>query len=268
MNNLKVFISVDMEGITGVTKWTETNVGQHDYEYYRTLMTQEANAAIEGAIAAGATEIVVRDAHDSGCNLIPDKLHRYAKLIRSWSDGPLSMMEGIDRGFDAALLIGYHAKANTPNAVLKHTMSLCISDLRVNGVSLSEGAWNALIAGYYGVPIAFVSGDEAVCDYSRELLGDIETVAVKEGLGVATLNLHPSVAQEQIRQGVTKALSQVDKYKPFTFAPEYFLEITFTQEDRAARGQWYPGAERVDANTVGFRSSDFFECMRFFHLVG
>lgn len=267
MKSLKVFISVDMEGITGVTKWTETNVGQHDYEYYRTLMTQEANAALEGAIAAGATEIVVRDAHDSGCNLIPDQLHRDAKLIRSWADGPLSMMEGIDRGFDVALLVGYHAKANTPNAALKHTMSLRIADLRVNGVSLSEGTWNALIAGHYGVPIAFVSGDKAVCDYSRELLGDIETVAVKEGLGVATFNLHPSVAQEQIRQGVIKALSQVDKYKPFTLAPGFFIEIAFTQEERAARGQWYPGAVRVDTNTVGFRTNDFFECMRFFHFV-
>lgn len=267
MKDLRVFISVDMEGITGVTKWSETNIGEHDYEYYRTLMTKEANAAIEGAIAAGATEIVVRDAHDSGCNLIPDQLHRDAKLIRSWSDGPLSMMEGIDLGFDAAVLIGYHAKANTPNAALKHTMNLRISDLRVNGVSLSEGAWNASIAGYYNVPVVFVSGDKAVCDYSREILGDLETVAVKEGLGVATLNMHPSVAQEQIRQGVTRALSQVEKYKPFTLASEYFVEISFTQEDRAARGQWYPGAERVDANTVGFRSNDFFECMKFFNFV-
>lgn len=268
MKNLSVFISVDMEGITGVTKWDETNIGKHDYEYYRRLMTKEANAAIEGALAAGATNIVVRDAHDSACNLIPDELNPAARLLRNWSGGLLSMMEGIDQGFDAAVLIGYHAKANTPNAVLKHTMSTRISDLRVNGISLSEGTWNALIAGHYEVPVVFISGDKAVCDYTQEILGNVETVAVKEGLGTATLNLHPSLAQEMIRVGVAKALENRANYKPYKLLPEYSIEVTFTAEELAARGQWYKGAVRVDSNTIKYCCNDFYECMRFFHFVG
>lgn len=267
MSKLKVFISVDMEGITGVTKWDETDIGKQDYEYFRHLMTQETNAAIEGALEAGATEILVRDAHDSACNLFPDELHPEARLIRNWSNGPLSMMEGIDRSFDAAVLVGYHAKANTPNAILKHTMNLKISDLRVNGVSLSEGGWNALIAGYFGVPVVFVSGDKAICDYSHELFGQVETVAVKEAIGTASVNMHPSKARALIRQGVTRALLQRDVYRPFSLGPEYVVEIAFTEEQRAARGQWYPGAQRIDSNTISFRSREFVDCLRFFDFV-
>ncbi|MGZ5425397.1 MAG: M55 family metallopeptidase, partial [Candidatus Aminicenantales bacterium] len=118
---LKVFISVDMEGISGLIAWDETSQGGPDYPLFRRLMTEEANAAIAGALDAGATEIVVRDGHDSARNILPDLLRPEARLIREWNS-PLSMMEGIDKTFDAVVFIGFHARAGTPNAVLKHTM--------------------------------------------------------------------------------------------------------------------------------------------------
>lgn len=267
MDKLKVFISVDMEGITGVTKWNETEVGKHDYEYFRQVMTRETNAAIEGALAAGATEVIVRDAHDSACNLLPEELNPEAKLVRNWSGGIYGMMECIDSSFDAVVFIGNHAKANTPNSVLKHTMSVQITDLRVNGVSLPEAGWNALLAGYHGVPVVFVSGDRAICDYCSKLFPGVETVAVKDALGVASINLHPAKARELIKVGVTRALMNRHLCKPYTLGPEYFVEIEFSNEEKAHRGQWYPGAERVNERTVGYRSKDFNACMRFFDFV-
>ena len=117
----KILISVDMEGITGVTHWEETSRTGKDYELIRRLMTHEASAAVEGALAAGATEIVVRDAHGSARNILPDLLNENAKLLRNWSGGPKSMMEGIDETFHAVVFIGYHAKAGTPDAMLEHT---------------------------------------------------------------------------------------------------------------------------------------------------
>jgi len=183
---------VDMEGITGVAVFDETGKPDDDYDKFRKIMTEETNAAVEAAIEAGATEIVVKDAHGSARNILPDLLHKDAKLLRNWSDGPLLMMEGIDASFDAAMFVGYHAKAQTPNAPMKHTMSArTIADFRINGISMAEASLNALIAGMFDVPVIFISGDKAICDYSKSTFKKIETVAVKEGIGKAILSIHP-----------------------------------------------------------------------------
>jgi D-amino peptidase len=263
---LKVFISVDMEGITDIINWKETNPGD-DYEYYRKLMTLEANAAIEGSLDAGATEIIVRDSHASARNIIPDLLNEKAKLIREWSAGPLSMMEGIDSSFDAVIFIGYHAKAMTAHAALNHTMEGAILDLKVNDISLSEAGWNALIAGFYNVPVVFLSGDKAICDQSIDLFKEIEIVSVKEAYGESSLNLHPEVAKRKIRSGVKKALSNLKKYKPFILRPPLTIQIDFKNENRAFHGSWYPGAKRVGSYGVSFTSDDFFDLLRFFMLA-
>ena len=267
-DNMKVYISVDMEGICGVTKWHETNRGEADYEYFRALMTREASAAVEGALAAGASEVVVRDAHDSGCNILPDELHPEARLIRSWSGGLLSMMEGLDATYSAAVFIGYHAKANTRNAILKHTMSLSIADLRVNGVSLPEAGWNALIAGVFQVPVVFVSGDEALCQQASTLLGHVDTLAVKAAIGAASVNRSPAWARENISLGVKKALLSLGDFKPFDLGSPCEVEIEFREEEGAERGSWYPGARRLNNTTVALTATDFMDALRFYHFVG
>ena len=261
---LKVFISVDMEGISGVIHWEDVSRSGKDYSLFRKLMTQETNAAIEGALEAGATEILVRDSHGSARNILPDLLHHEAVLIRDWSGGPLSMMEGIDKTFDAVIFIGYHARANTPNAVLKHTMTGAIYDVVLNGKKMPEAGINAFIAGNFGVPIALIAGDLAICKQAKELFGNVETVAVKEGIGNAAKMLHPKKAQDLIRKKTTEALKRLKDFKPFKFKPPYKMEVTFKDEERAESASWIPGAKRSGNTSVSFTSNDFMEVLKFF----
>ena len=262
---LKVFISADMEGVSGLIHWDETGAPGADYGLFRKLMTAEANAAIAGALDAGATEIVVRDAHDSARNILPDALRPEARLIREWN-GPLSMMEGIDKTFDAVVFVGNHARAGTPNAVLKHTMSLSLYDVILNGVRLPEAGWNAAIAGYFDVPVVFLSGDAAICRQIREIIGDIETVAVKDGIGKAASMINPIKAQDMIQKGVAAALRNLKAYKPYKPSPPYRLEIVFTDENLALRASWVPGAERTGERSVAFASNDFMDIIKYFRL--
>ena len=263
---LKVFISVDMEGVSGLIHWDETEEGGADYPLFRKLMTAEANAAIAGALDAGATEIVVRDAHGSARNILPDLLRPEARLIREWNS-PLSMMEGIDRTFDAVVFIGYHARAGTPNAVLKHTMSLSLFDVILNGVRVPEAAWNAAIAGYFDVPVVFLSGDSAIGRQIQEIIGPIETVAVKEGMGPAASMVHPVKSQEMIQKGVAAALRNLKATKPYKPAAPYKLEIVFTDENLARRASLVPGATRTGERSVAFTSSDLLEIVADFSLA-
>jgi len=263
---LKVFISVDMEGISGLINWDETSQGGPDYPLFRRLMTEEANAAIAGALDAGATEIVVRDAHDSARNILPDELREEARLIREWN-GPLSMMEGIDTTFDAVVFIGNHARAGTPNAVLKHTMSLSLFDVILNGVRLPEAAWNAAIAGYFDVPVVFLSGDSAVCKQIQEIIGPIETAAVKDGMGPAASMIHPRKAREMIKKGVAAGLRNLKAYKPYKPSAPYKLEIVFTDENLARRASLIPGVDRTGERSVAFNSGDFMEIIKYFRLA-
>src|SRR5919109_4241892 len=197
---LKVFISVDMEGLAGVVASADVSPGAPDYSHFRTIMAGETNAAIEGAFRAGATDVLVRDSHGDKRNLLPSDVDPRARLLRGQSSGPKNMMEGIDSAFDAVVFIGYHAKAGTPNAILEHTSTGNVVDISINGVSLPEGGYNALTAGLYGVPVVFIAGDRAVVDQARALLGPIGAVAVKEEIGgEAALGMSPKRAQEEIR---------------------------------------------------------------------
>jgi len=263
---LKVFISVDMEGVAGLIHWDETSEGGADYPLFRRLMTEETNAAIAGALDAGATEIVVRDSHGSARNILPDLLRPEARLIREWNS-PLSMMEGIDKSFDAVVFVGYHARAGTPDAVLKHTMSLSLYDVILNGVRMPEGAWNAAIAGHFDVPVVFLSGDSAIGKQIKEIIGPIETVAVKKGLGPAASMLHPVKAREMIQKGVAAALRNLKAYKPYKPAAPYKLEIVFTDENQARRAAQVPGIERTGERTVAYASNDLMDIVLYFSLA-
>jgi D-amino peptidase len=262
--DLKVFISVDMEGISGVVTSEECSRSGQDYGLFRRIMTQETNAAVEGAIAAGATEIWVRDSHGSARNILPDLLHEKAILVRDWAGGPMVMMDGVDESFDAVIFIGYHARAGTPDAIIEHTMSGMVTDSMVNGVSLPEAGWNALIAGHYNVPVVFVSGDKAFCRQAKELFGKLEAVAVKDAIGAAAVCLHPSVAQAKIRTGVEKALGQLGRYKPYRLDPPYTLVLTLKAETQVYSGAFYPGARRTGDWELTYNSDDILDIVKAF----
>ncbi len=258
---LKIFISVDMEGISGVVSGRETGSSGRDYDYFRKLTTLETNAAIEGALKAGATEIVVRDGHGSKTNILPDLLHKKARLLRGVTARPENMMLGIDDTFDCVMFIGYHAKAGTTEGVLAHTSSGNVIDLSINGVSLPEAGYNALIAGLFDVPVAFVAGDNWICQQVKGLFGEVDTFETKIGMGRNTeLGLHPEVVRDKIRKEVPKCLQELYRFKPYKMKPPYTMVLKVKKER-----DLYPGAEKTGEGEFKFTSSDFLEVMDAFN---
>jgi D-amino peptidase len=225
-------------------------------------MAGETNAAIEGAFQAGATEVVVRDSHGAKQNLLPGAVDPRARLLRGQSTGPKNMMEGIDKTFDAVVFIGYHAKAGTPNAILEHTSTGNVLDFSINGVSLPEGGYNAVVAGMSGVPVVFAAGDKALVEQLRALLGPIDAVAVKEEINDAVLSLSPKQAQDEIRRGVEQAVRNRAKFKPFTMAGPYTMALRVRTEKPP-----YKGAERVGPGEFRFSSPDFLEILNAFNAM-
>jgi D-amino peptidase len=265
--DLKVFISVDMEGISGVVASEECSSSGRDYGYFRKIMTLETNAAIEGAVAAGASEVIVRDSHGAKQNILPDLLDRRAKLLRGHSGTTKNMMDMMDDTYDAVLFIGYHAKAGTPDAIIEHTSTGNVTDFSINGVSLPEAGYNALIAGLYDVPVAFVSGDKAVCDQVRDLFGTVETFAVKDGIGAAALCLHPEVSREGIRAGVEKALNNLGQYEPFKLSPPYTMVLKLKNEMKVYNGALYPGAKRTGDWEITYSSDNLLDVIEAFNII-
>lgn len=263
--DLKVFISVDMEGISGVVNWEDVNREGKDYNLFRTIMTEETNAAIEGAFDAGAIEVIVRDSHGSARNILPNKLDSRAKLLRDWSGSFKGMMDGIDETFDAVIFIGYHAKAGTPDATLDHTNSSArINDMSINGVSLPEAGTNALIAGYYNVPVAFVAGDLAICKQVKSLFGEVSTFAVKKGMGNAALCLHPDISHQRIREGVKKSLLNLDKYTPYKLQAPYTMVLRLFKEQWVNEGSFFPGVKRTGDWELSYKSDNILEVINTF----
>jgi D-amino peptidase len=259
---VKIFISVDMEGLAGVVSSSEVSPTGPDYAHFRAIMAAETNAAVDGAFRAGATDVLVRDSHGAKQNLLPRDLDPRARLLRGQSAGPKNMMEGVDKTFDGVVFIGYHAKAGTPNAILEHTSNGNVVDFSVNGVSLPEGGYNAVVAGLAGVPVVFASGDKALVDQLRALLGPIEAVAVKEEVGDASLGMSPQQAHDEIRKGVELAVRNRAKFKPFVIPGPYTMILTVKQ-DRPL----YKGAERVRAGESRFTSPDFLEILNAFNAM-
>jgi D-amino peptidase len=260
---MKIYLSADIEGIAGVTHWDETDLAKADYGPYREQMTAEVAAACEGALAAGATEIWVKDAHDSGRNLIADRLPREVRLIRGWSGHPFGMLQEMDETFQAVILIGYHSRAGANTSPLAHTMNGGVHLLTINGREASEFLVSAYTASYNHTPVVFVSGDQGLCDEITAINPEIGTVAVKRGVGDSTISIHPREAVEKIHAGVTQALRGDLAGRKLALPESFTVEIIYREHMKAYEKSFYPGAGLVGARTVRFESKDYFEVLRF-----
>jgi D-amino peptidase len=259
-DGLKVFISVDMEGVAGVVSSLECSSRGPDYEKVRRLMTLETNAAVEGALAAGASEVLVRDGHGAKTNILPHLLHPGAKLMRGVTDRPENMMLGLDESFDAVVFIGYHAKAGTEQGIISHTSSGNVIDLSVNGVSLPEAGYNALIAGLYDVPVVLLAGDNWICAQVQELFGEIATVETKVGFKSAALCKHSDQVCREIREEAEEALRNLARYTPYRMTPPYTMILKVKKERDP-----YPGAEKKAPGEFHYTSEDFLAVMDAFN---
>ena len=264
---MKLFISSDIEGSAGIAAWDETEKGNSAYDYFQKQMSREVAAACEGALAGGAEEILVRDAHDSARNIIPSYLPKSVKLMRSWECAPGSMMSGIDAGFDAAAMTGYHSGAYTAGNPLSHTSNTRNQFITLNGQYASEFLINTYYAARFGVPVIFVSGDRALCEEAKRLVPNITAVAVSEALGGASVSIHPDLAADEIRAGMTKAAAGDPARCRIALPAHFQVEIEFREYDRAHRGSFYPGAQRSGVKRVSYEADDFYEIARFLYFV-
>jgi D-amino peptidase len=267
---VKIFISVDMEGITGVVQPAQLGPGAEGWEYSRARewMTAEARAAIDGARAAGATEFVIADSHGNMQNLLIDQLPDDVRVVRG-SPRPLSMMQGIDDSFAGAVLIGYHASEYGTDAVRGHTMSSArLLHVKLHGTEVGEGVWNAAIAGSFGVPVIFISGDRAAVEQFRKTVPAAEGVIVKEGLGYhAAVTVTPARGQRLIREGAERAVRRLGEMKPHVVRTPIELEVGFKLTIDAERISYIPGLKRVDAHAVSGTLPDMAAASRLLQIV-
>jgi D-amino peptidase len=261
---MKVYISVDIEGVAGVVDRSHGNPssGGANYEIGRRLMTLETNAAIEGALDAGATDIVVNDSHGPMHNLLPEMLHPKASVIQGRLKH-LFMVEGLDSTFDAVFLVGYHASAGIRDGVLNHAFHPY--ELRYNGTVWSETGLNSSVAGYFGVPVALVTGDDAAVRDAETILPPHVGVSVKRGITrFAGESLHPEVARERIRAAAKQSIEQLGGRQPLTLTTPITVDMDFYHSIEADASSLIPTVERTGNRSVRFVAPDALDAYRTF----
>jgi len=255
-----VFISIDMEGIAGITTLRQTYRGTDDYPWARELMTDEANAATAGSFDAGADRVVVSDSHGDMGNLLPHKLDQRAELVQGAPKLPFSMMAGIETGFDCALFLGYHAGAGTQNAILDHTYAGFFVEVRVNGEAWNETTLNAALAGTFSVPVALVVGDRACCQQAEAALPGVRTVAVKEAFGQRVgRTLSPEWARTVIKGAAEQAVLGSSELRPYRPKGPYTFEVEGSSTAIADMGMLVPRTERPSPRVLRYETDDIRE---------
>ena len=256
---MKVFVAVDMEGIAGVVQWDSAQV-----ELEKRFMTEEVNAAARGAYAAGATEVLAGQSHSSMRYILPELLDPRVSFM---AGQPKSMnhMAGVDRSFALALFVGYHAKAGTLHGVMAHTFAGSIYSLSFDGVEVGEIGADAALCGYHGVPVGLVAGDRAACEEARALLGNVQTVAVKEGISRSAARCLPIArARELIEQAAGDAVMRAAEFAPFTFPGPVEVRVAFTDPSYADTLSALDFVTRVDGRTIALHGEDYLQAFERF----
>lgn len=265
----KVYISVDMEGISGVSGTDQTTAGEAEYGRARKLMAADANAAVAGAFAGGATDVLVNDSHGGQRNLLPEDLDPRARLI-SHSFKRHGMMEGLDETFDAVIFVGYHAKAQAPRGLFAHTGSGVVRDLRINGASVGEGGMNALLADWFGVPVVLVTGDDTAIDEVRGRVPNVHGVVVKRAINTRAVELKPlEQARREIGEAARAAVAAVPGGG--THAPKrtgsYRVELQYNNFTYPEIATAFSEIERVSPDTVAFTRKTMPEAYRLIRVL-
>lgn len=252
----KVYISADMEGVAGMVDSTQVSPTGRDYAWARNLMIAEVNAAIAAAFEADASQVVVNDSHGPQTNLQPDKIDRRAVLITG-QPKPFGMMQGIDSSFAAVIFIGYHPQASTTDGVLDHTYSGQLKSVRLNGREVGEYGLNAALAGHFGVPVVFISGDRAVAEQARVFIPGVEALAVKDGIGqTAARTMHPDEAREKIALGIKAALARRTQIQPVRLDRPVTIEIEVANSAQADSAMMVPAMKRVSGRVISYTAPD------------
>jgi len=233
---MKIYISADIEGITGIVNWDEATRCKPDYTPFQAEMINEVRAACEGANNRGAKEIWVKDAHWTARNLSFDGLPNNTRLIRAFNGHPYAMMQELDKTFDAVLMIGYHSYASYTAAMMN-------------------------------VPVVFVSGDEGLCGHVKSINKNIITVSVGKGVGSSVISIHPEVVFCNIKSGVEEALSKDFKKCKLNLPQNFLIELSYIDHAKAYKASFYPGMDKVSATTLVFKTNDYFEVLRMLAFV-
>ncbi len=263
----KLFISADIEGTCGIAHWDETEKGKESYAYFAQQMSREVAAACEGALRAGATDILVKDAHDSARNINPELLPQCARILRGWCQDPFCMMAGLDDSFDGVVFTGYHSPVGTDFNPLAHTMTTGLSAITINGEVCSELMISCLIASMLKVPVYCVTGDEGLCRWISKKLPSVVTVPVSSGMGNGSVSIHPALAVERIRAGVEAALSIPKERLMYPMPGSFHVEISYKKHHEAKRAGLYPGASQTGPNSIAFDSESYMDVLAFFSFV-
>jgi D-amino peptidase len=268
---MKLLISVDMEGISGVVNWEQVKPGTSEWQRFRRIMTEEVNAAISGAIEAGVDQVLVADGHWNSDNIMIDLLDSRARLNYG-TPSPFSMVHGIDQEVDIAFFIGYHARAGTQAAILDHTWSnFNVANVWINEKLVGETGLNAAVCGQFGVPVLMISGDLAVTAEAKELIPEIHTVVVKQAASrYAASCLHPKEAQILIREGAKfaiQAYQNVQGAQVFNVSQPVHIKIEFKSTEMADKSQIVPGVQRLSSKQMIFKSEDMATAYRTFRTV-
>ncbi len=259
---MKLFISADIEGVSGITNDAQASQTGAQFAEARRWMTGDVNAAIEGAFDAGVSEVLVKDAHGWALNLLPDGIEERATLLQGWGveDG---MMEGLTAEHDLAFLVGYHARAGTPDGVLSHTWTGSLRRLVVNGIEMGEMGISALFAGALGVPIALVTTCAAGAAQAQELLPWVETATVKRGITRFAAELIPiKRAQDIILEAARRAVERRHEMQAFTLGAPFVVHTTWSSPSMAQTCAAYEGLTLADDCTVEFTEADQLAAMK------
>ncbi len=265
---VKIFISADLEGVVGAVTGEQLGPGGFEYQRFREFMTGEVNAAIEAARSAGASEILVADSHGNGQNLLIEKLPKDVKVIRSWPR-PLGMMEGIDGSFDGVIFTGYHSSTDNKEGVRAHTFSSSrLTSVKVNGKTMTEGSWNAAIAGEFGVPVIMVAGDDAAVKEVKSLIGNAEGAVVKESISFhSAKSLHPEAAYDLIAEKTAFSVKNIKKYKPYKIRGPVTVSVSFKHYQPSQVLAYLDMFKRTDSHTIEFKAKNMIEASHIMRVV-